>query len=124
MACGASPEFDEDDIASTRANVIGDLTPASVHVPDSVRPGEVTLESLPSTATRSLPSASMWTAHVETSTVAAVIFAALGPGLIVPVIALPSHSIASVTCLAPMSPVHVPVSGWPSCARGHEDTND
>src|SRR5262245_20927244 len=127
MARGASPEFDDDDVASTRASVIGERTPASVHVPDSVRPGEVMCVIRPSTATRSLPSAWMWMVQVEmseTSIVAAVIFAAFGPGLIVPMIVLPSHSSATVTWRAPTSPVHVPVSGWPSCAPGRADTKD
>src|SRR5712671_2195895 len=48
--------------------------------------------------------------------------AAFGPGLMVPVTFLPSQSRATVTwrespVAGRQSPVHVPVSGWPSCAN-------
>jgi len=63
----------------------------------------------------SWPAASNRTIQLVTSSVIVFTAIASGPGLMVPVTALPSHAMTIVTCVrlavAPQSPDHVPVSG-------------
>src|SRR5438045_9290237 len=63
----------------------------------------------------------MCTPHVAGSSVAFWNGTAFGPGLLFPVIALPSQLNSRTTCDClsldgPQSPLHVPLSGWPNCA--------
>src|SRR5882762_7643805 len=70
----------------------------------------------------------MCTPHVAGSSSAFCIATALGPGLMLPVIALPSQFISSTTCVrlsfvGPQSPLHVPFNGCPNCASAGAAVN-
>src|SRR5438045_8620977 len=63
----------------------------------------------------------MCTPHVSALSSAFLIGTARGPGLMLPVIALPSQFNSSTTCVrfsfvGPQSPLPVPSSGCPNCA--------
>src|SRR4051812_14807882 len=79
--------------------------------------------SLPSMTYRTPPlSASAWTIHVAGSSVTLLNATALAPGLSEPLMFLPSQLNSRTTCVlpAPHSPLHVPFSGWPNCAKAGE----
>src|SRR5260221_4179973 len=70
----------------------------------------------------------MCTPQVAGSSAAFCIATALGPGLMLPVIVLPSQFISSTTCVrlsfvGPQSPLHVPFKGWPNCASAGAASN-
>src|SRR5215468_7388206 len=60
--------------------------------------------------------------HVSGSSVATLSDTPSAPGLMVPVMALPSQFRSRTTCVRlpgplPQSPLHVPLRGWPNCAE-------
>src|SRR5215468_4023852 len=60
--------------------------------------------------------------HVSGSSVATLSDTPSAPGLMVPVMALPSQFRSRTTCVRlpgplPQSPLHVPLRGWPNCAK-------
>ncbi len=122
MACGCSPELDEVDVESTRDRRARLVAPASLHATCSTRSGAPGFSMRPAMMMCVFPTASIRTVHALKSIVTVWICAAFGPGLIVPVTFLPSHSSATVTwrtsvAVGFQSPVQVPARGCPSCAK-------